>query len=137
MIELAASDDHRDRADAGRALASFAEVPEAREVLVRLVLDVQDTYVTLETAEALLRRQDVAGLRIVVEALALADVQQSAYIQDAVGTVFMVFASERDRALERCDALSRDASARVRQGSAELREMLAEIEPVLFPQEPA
>jgi hypothetical protein len=137
LIELAASDDHRDRAAAGRALAIFAEIPESREPLLRLVLDVHDTYVTLTTAEALLRRQDTAGLTIVAEALALADVQRSTYIHDAIGTVFTIFASERDHALEACEALSRDPSPRVRQGTAELREMLAEIQPVLFPQEPA
>jgi hypothetical protein len=49
----------------------------------------------------------------------------------------MVFASDRDHAMEACDALSLDGSADVRQGAAELREMLAGIDPVLYPQQPA
>jgi hypothetical protein len=137
VIGLAASDDYQDRADAGRALANFAEATESREPLLRLVVDVNDTFVTLATAEALLRRQDTAGFTIVAEALVSADIQHRTYIHDAVSAVFMVFASERDRAMEACDALSLDASALVRQGAAELREMLAQIHPVLYPQEPA
>jgi hypothetical protein len=136
LVELAASDDYRDRADAGRALASFAQAPESREPLLRLLLDVDDTFVTLVTAEALLRRQDSAGLVIVADALTSADFQHSTYIYDAARTVFMVFSSERDQAMEACEALSLDASAQVRQGAAALREMLAEIQPVLYPQEP-
>ena len=137
LINLAASDDYQDRADAGRALANFANAAESRESLVRLVLDLNDTFVTRVTAEALLRRQDAAGFTIVAEALVSADFQHRTYIHDAVQDAFMVFASERDRAMEACDALSLDASAHVRQGAAELRDMLAQIRPVLYPQDPA
>lgn len=137
LIELAASDSYQDRADAGRALANFATATESRKALLRLILDVNDTFVTRATAEALLRRLDTVGLAIVAEALVSADFQHRNYIHDAVTAVFMVFASERDRAMEACDALSLDASAQVRQGAAELREMLAQIQPVLYPQEPA
>jgi hypothetical protein len=62
LIRLAGSVDHRDRTDAGRGLASFAEMSEARAPLLGLVLDAGDTFVTRATAEALLRRQDSAGL---------------------------------------------------------------------------
>jgi hypothetical protein len=137
LIKLAASDDYQDRADAGRALASFARATESRESLLRLVLDVNDTFVTLATAEALLRRQDIAGFTIVAEALVSADFQHRTYIHDAVTAAFMVFASERDRAMEACDALLFDVSAQVRQGASELREMLAQIRPVLYPQQRA
>ncbi|MFJ9779070.1 hypothetical protein ACIRSS_05775 [Amycolatopsis sp. NPDC101161] len=70
LIELAGSADYRDRADAGRGLAGFAEMPEARGPLLELVLDDRDTFVTRVTAEALLRRQDLAGLAVVASALA-------------------------------------------------------------------
>lgn len=136
LIKLAASDDYQDRADAGRALANFASAAESRESLLRLILDVNDTFVTLATAEALLRRHDTAGFTIVAEALVSADFQHRTYIYDAITAVFMVFASERDRAMEACDALSLDASAQVRQGAAELREILTQIRPVLYPQKP-
>jgi hypothetical protein len=132
LIELAAGDDYRDRADAGRALAVFAEVTEAREPLLRLVLDGGDTFVTLTTAEALLRRQDLAGFAVIAEALTSADVQQHTYIHQAVTAVFMLYASERDRAVDACDALKHDANDEVRQGAAELREMLVQVRPVLY-----
>ncbi|UMP07230.1 hypothetical protein [Amycolatopsis sp. EV170708-02-1] len=72
LIKLAGSPGYRDRADAGRSLANFAEMPEAREPLLELVLDAGDTFVTRATAEALLRRQDSAGLAVVASALAAA-----------------------------------------------------------------
>ncbi|WP_433163123.1 hypothetical protein [Kribbella sp. CA-247076] len=137
LTALANSEDYHDRVDAGRALASFADAREARESLLRLVLDANDTFVTYATAEALLRRHDLAGLAIIAEALASADLQHRTYVGDAVAAVFTMFASERDRAVEACDELSLDASAQVRQGSAELRDMLTEIRPLLHPQEPA
>jgi hypothetical protein len=63
LIGLAGSADARDGADAGRSLASSAEMPEAGRTLLGLVLDAGDTSVTRMTAEALLRRQDTAGSR--------------------------------------------------------------------------
>lgn len=137
LVELAGSDGYGDRADAGRALANFAQTPASREPLLRLLLDANDTYVTRATAEALLRRRDAAGFAIVAEALASADPQHSTYIDDAVRAVFGVFASERDEAIKACEALSSDASAAIRQGAADLRKMLAEIDPVLYPHEPS
>jgi hypothetical protein len=137
LIELAASTDYQDRADAGRALASFAEATRSRETLVQLVLDINDTFVTQTTAEALLRRQDRAGLEIIAEALSSADFQHRTYIRQAAAAVFMVFAAEEDRALKACDALSLNASLQVRDGAVELREMLAQIDPLLHPLNPA
>ena len=104
---------------------------------MRLVLDADDTFVTLTTAETLLRRQDRAGLEIVAEALFSADFQHRTYIHEAVTAVFMVLATERDRAVDICDALSLDASTEVRDGAVELRGMLAGIDPLLYPQNPA
>lgn len=60
------------RAAAGRCLAAHAEVDDATRILHLLLLDGQDTAVTQETAEALLRRGDVLGLRPVLKALAVA-----------------------------------------------------------------
>ena len=137
LTELAASSTYQDRADAGRALAVFAEQTAAYDVLLRLVLDGDDTFVTLTTADALLRRQDTAGFTIVAEALASADTQQQTYIHDAVAAVFLLFSSDRDRALQTCDALTRETDDQVRRGAVALRGMLAQIQPVLHPQEPA
>ncbi|NEA46697.1 HEAT repeat domain-containing protein [Streptomyces sp. SID10815] len=51
------------RVRAGRGLASFTDVPEAAEALVRLLLDVEDTVVTRQTAEALARVGTLAAVR--------------------------------------------------------------------------
>ncbi|MFD9633232.1 hypothetical protein [Streptomyces violascens] len=61
------------RAAAGRRLAVAAETPEAADVLHRLLLDERDTGVVQATAEALLARRDVAGLRVVLKALSRAE----------------------------------------------------------------
>jgi hypothetical protein len=133
LTALAASSDYRDRADAGRALASFAELPEARPPLLNLVLDTADTFVTRVTAEALLRRQDAPGLTVVASALTAADDSHADWIQTAVLDVFGVFAQERDDALQVCEAMTRDSDERVRRDAAHLARTLAAISPVLYP----
>ena len=134
LIELAGSRDYRDRADAGRALVSFADAPGAATNLLGLVLDGDNTYVTRVTAEALLRRQDEAGLAVVAEALVAADDQHSDYIHDAVRAVFGIFAGERDEAIRICEAaIAADSKEPVRQGITMLVEALSEINPVLYP----
>ena len=60
------------RAAAGRRLAAHPEADDAARILLVLLLDDQDTAVTQETAEALLQRGDVLGLRLVLKALAIA-----------------------------------------------------------------
>ncbi|MFE2546715.1 HEAT repeat domain-containing protein [Actinacidiphila glaucinigra] len=61
------------RAAAGRRLAAWPEHAEALPALHRLLLDERDTGVTQETAEALLKRQDLPGLRAVLRALSQAE----------------------------------------------------------------
>lgn len=133
LRELARSGDSRDRADAGRGLAGFAETEEASGALLELVLDPDDTWVTRVTAEAALRRQDRAGLTVVASALAVADAGHGDWIQTAVVDVFGVFADERDHALALCEDLARDPDERVARGARELRGILAGLRPVLHP----
>jgi hypothetical protein len=132
LVGLAASPDHRDRADAGRALASFAEMPEARGPLVGLVLDAADTFVTRAVSEALLRRQDVVGLGVVASALAVAGPNHADWIHTAVLDVFGVFSHDRDVAVRECEILIQGADERVRRGASQLTGMLAEINPILL-----
>ncbi|WP_329190859.1 hypothetical protein [Actinacidiphila glaucinigra] len=54
------------RGAAGRRLASSDKIEEVADVLQRLLLDAQDTWVIQETAEALLERKDAIGLRYVL-----------------------------------------------------------------------
>ncbi|MEU0797308.1 hypothetical protein ABZ342_45215 [Amycolatopsis sp. NPDC005961] len=140
LIELAGSPDYRDRADAGRSLATFAEMHEARGALWELVLDDRDTFVTRVTAEALLRRHDSAGLSVVASALAAMGPghhtpSQIDWIHAAVRDVFMVFARDRDAAVRVCEVLARDPDAQVRAGADQLIAALAEIDPILDPAE--
>lgn len=135
LVELAQSRDYRDRADAGRGLASLAERPEAREALSNLILDVDDTFVTCATAEALLRRKDTVGLGLVASALAVAESSYSDWIFDTVVAVFGVFSTDRDTAVQLCEALSQSGDEHVSLGAGQLITMLTEIKPVLFPTE--
>lgn len=61
------------RAAAGVVLASSPDLEPFADVLVRLLLDHENTFVTSETADALVGRGDVAGMRLVVSALAQVD----------------------------------------------------------------
>jgi hypothetical protein len=133
LTALASSHDYRDRADAGHALSSFADAPGTRTMLLELVLDDRDTFVTVATTEALLRRKDPVGLAIVAEALAASDFQHNSRIQAAVLEVFGIYASDRDAAARMCESLATDRSEQVRSGAGSLLRMLDEINPVLHP----
>lgn len=61
------------RAAAGVVLASSPDLEPVADVLLRLLLDHEETFVTSETADALVGRGDVAGMRLVVSALARVD----------------------------------------------------------------
>lgn len=133
LTELAAGDDYHDRADAGRALATFADMAESRAALLGLVLDARDTFVTRVTVEALLRRHDAAGLGVVAEALASGtDIQHETQISDAVNAVFILLASQRDHAIDVCLALNTDEH--LRHGASQLRRMLVEVHSLLEPE---
>ncbi|GGQ77300.1 hypothetical protein [Couchioplanes azureus] len=133
LIELAGSSDYRDRADAGRGLASLVDVPQARGMLLDLLLDAEDTFVTRVTAEALLRRRDKTGLATVALALGTADPDHVDWIDAAVVEVLGVFASDRDAAVRECEALTKDADDQVRHGAHRLMAMLTELNPILLP----
>ncbi|GHB56523.1 hypothetical protein GCM10010331_50620 [Streptomyces xanthochromogenes] len=66
------------RAAAGRRLAAAPQIEGFSGVLHRLLLDAQDTGVTSDTAVALLARRDLAGLRAVLAARAVASGQGTA-----------------------------------------------------------
>jgi hypothetical protein len=130
LVRLAESSDYHDRADAGRSLASFAEMSEARGPLLDLVLDAGDTFVTRATATALLQRHDSAGLAVVASALATADLDTADWIYTAVCDVFTVFSRDRDAAASECEALGQDDDEHVRRGAVRLTAMLAGINPI-------
>ena len=108
-------------------------MPEAVEPLLGLVLDPGDTFVTLRTAEGLLRRKDRAGLTIVASALAVANDNHADWIHTAIVDVFSIFSVDLDEALRLCEEMSDDTDERVAQGARRLRRSLAGIDPVLRP----
>jgi hypothetical protein len=133
LIRLADSPDYRDRADAGRALASFAEEHSTHPVLLNLVLDTKNTFVIAETAEALLRRKDAVSLAIVSAAAAVADCDVTIWLYGAVHSVLGVFERDRDDAVRICQALADnpDQDDQVRTGAAQLVVELTDLQPVL------
>jgi hypothetical protein len=140
LIALARSADHVHRAEAGRALAVFADVPGARAPLAALLLDARDTFVTVVTAEALFRRVDRHGFALVAAARAVADDGHADWLHTAMTGVFGVFGTDRDAALAVCEALLADEDdeddARVRAGARVLAAELAALTPVLRPAGP-
>ena len=133
LVELGRSHDYHDRADAGHGLAAFAEMQEAQGLLLELVLDPGDTFVTRVTAEALLRRRDRIGLAIIASALAVADWSHSDWIHTAIRDVFGIFSGERDSAMQLCEEILQDPDDSIALGSRQLHEALAGIDPVLRP----
>ncbi|MFJ3159719.1 hypothetical protein [Streptomyces kanasensis] len=107
------------RACAGRALASFAEVPEAAEALVGLLLDVEDTAVTRETAEALAQVGTLAAVRLIAHAVAEADDKQADWLQTGVHDVLVDSGGGPDIAAV-CGELAGDPEEPVRRGAADI-----------------
>ncbi|MEU5211091.1 HEAT repeat domain-containing protein [Streptomyces sp. NPDC020742] len=114
------------RVRAGRALAGFAGSPEAAEVLVRLLLDAEDTAVTRQTAEALAQVGTVAAIRLIALAIAGADDSRFDWLQAGVydalvepdGVPDLVAAWVGLEAV--CAQLARDPEEAVRRGAAEI-----------------
>jgi len=132
LMRLAQSDAYGDRADAGQALARFADLAETHAVLLGLVLDGKDTFVTLETTRALLRRRDVVGLEIVARASATADDNCLHYIARAAGDVLGIYVSDLRDAVRICADLAGHDDQKVRRGAVNLSIELGRISPILY-----
>ncbi|MFI0966511.1 hypothetical protein ACH4S8_34730 [Streptomyces sp. NPDC021080] len=107
------------RACAGRDLASFAEVPEAAEALVGLLLDIENTAVTRQTAEALTQVGTAAAMRLVALAVAEADDSQADWLQTGVHDALVDSDGGSDIATV-CGRLARDPEEAVRRGAADI-----------------
>ncbi|WP_406055939.1 hypothetical protein OG462_08265 [Streptomyces sp. NBC_01077] len=83
------------------------------EVLHRLLLDERDTGVTRETAEALLERWDVLGVRMVLAALVRADDNAADHLGFAINDVCRQSDEDVERLRELVSALTDDADAAV------------------------
>ncbi|MEU5344184.1 MULTISPECIES: hypothetical protein [unclassified Streptomyces] len=107
------------RARAGRDLASFPDVPEAAEALVGLLLDVEDTAVIRQTAEALARVGTVAAVRLIALAVAEADDNQADWLQTGVHDALVGPDGVPDVAAA-CANLARDQKDAVRRAAADI-----------------
>ncbi|MFF8271716.1 HEAT repeat domain-containing protein [Streptomyces sp. NPDC016562] len=107
------------RVRAGRALASFADVPEAAEALMGLLQDAEDTAVTRQTAEALARAGTVAAVRLIALAVAEADDNRADWLQTGVQDAMVVLGGVPDVAAA-CGKLARDPEGAVRRGAADI-----------------
>ncbi|UDM04900.1 HEAT repeat domain-containing protein [Streptomyces longhuiensis] len=107
------------RVRAGRDLASLAHVPEAAEALVGLLLDVEDTAVTRQTAEALARVGTTASVRLLALAVAEADDNQADWLETGVHDA-LVGPDSAPGVATVCGQLGRDPVAAVRTGAAEV-----------------
>src|SRR5690242_2866074 len=76
LMPAAVSLDAYERGAASEQLARFADQPNVAAVLLRLLLDEQDAYVTLRASYALLDRGDGAALRIYLKGYHLAEDRQ-------------------------------------------------------------
>ncbi|MDX2976813.1 HEAT repeat domain-containing protein [Streptomyces microflavus] len=105
------------RVRAGRDLASSADVAEAAEALARLLLDVDDTAVTRQTAEALTRVGTVAAMKLIARAITEADDNRADWLQTGVHDALMGPGGAPEAA-ESCAKLAEDPEEAVRQGAA-------------------
>lgn len=114
------------RGSLGRQLAAHAGDGRVDRALLGLLLDAKDTFVTEETAEALLKRRDVPGLRLVAEGLAEGDEGQRNWIGDVLNDVCMQTRDDWNSTLKLLDSIREDESEAVRLGAEELRSLFVE-----------
>ncbi|MFJ3639268.1 hypothetical protein ACIPRD_05875 [Streptomyces sp. NPDC090108] len=116
------------RGAAGRQLAGSDKIDEVADVLHRLLLDAQDTWVIQETAEALLERKDTIGLRYVLLAYSQAGTDDAV---DHLGAALdcnpeWMTTQGADRLIKQCRELATDPDAGVRN---EAQQILAKLRP--------
>ncbi|MFH8253958.1 hypothetical protein [Streptomyces roseolus] len=116
-LSEASSPSWTQRARAGRDLAPFADVPEAAEALAGLLLDVEDTVVTRQTAEALARAGTVAAVRLIALAVSEADAPQADWLLTGVHDA-LVGPDGVSHVAAVCGQLARDPEEAVRRGAA-------------------
>ncbi|MFD7064611.1 hypothetical protein [Streptomyces sp. NPDC059906] len=115
----ASSPSWKQRVRAGLELAPFADAHEVAEVLVGLLLDVENTAVTRQTAEALARMGSVAAVRLIALAVAEADGNQADWLQTGVHDALVGPDGVPDLAAA-CGKLAGDQEEAVRRGAAEI-----------------
>ncbi|MFF6836886.1 hypothetical protein ACFY84_34600 [Streptomyces sp. NPDC012438] len=116
------------RGVAGRQLAGSGKIEEVADVIHRLLLDAQDTWVIQETVEALLERKDTLGLRYVLLAYSQAGTDDTV---DHLGAALdcnpeWMTPQGADRLIKQYRELATDPDAGVRN---EAQQILAKLRP--------
>lgn len=94
-------------------------------MLRQLLLDADETQVTVETAEALLNRWDLVGIREVASALVLSDEElTTSWLVEAVNGVFMQTQEDLTRAMALTQRLREDEDPEARAGAERLLRLL-------------
>jgi hypothetical protein len=118
-LDEALSPSWQRRARAGCDLSSFADVPAAGEALVGLLLDVANTAVIRQTAEALARVGTVAAVRLIALGICGGDDSHADWIQTGVHDALAGRDSVSD-VVAVCGQLAKDPDAAVRRGAVEI-----------------
>ncbi|GAA3823227.1 hypothetical protein CSO01_32730 [Cellulomonas soli] len=118
------------RAAAGVRLAATLDLDNASDTLLSLLHDPENTFVTQETAEALVGRRDHQGLRLLLRAYADADELSGYYIRDAIvwppaEVDYPEVAPEMDERRSLLDDLAHDPDAEVAKAARLLLTALA------------
>ncbi|MFF9131224.1 hypothetical protein [Streptomyces sp. NPDC014806] len=113
------------RARAGRELAPHADVPQAAPVLLRLLLDAEDTAVTRQTAQALAAVGTVAAVRLLALAVADGDGNQADWLQTGVQDALIDTGGPGALAAA-CGTLAQDPGDAVRRGVARISAWIEE-----------
>ncbi|NYV73381.1 hypothetical protein [Streptomyces sp. UH6] len=116
------------RGTAGRQLAGSDKIEELADIIHRLLLDAQDTWVIQETAEALLERKDTTGLRCVLLAYSQAGNYDA---MDHLGAALdcnpeWMTTQGADRLIKQYQELATDLDAGIRN---EAQQILAKLRP--------
>jgi hypothetical protein len=120
-MALARSESYLDRGDAGRCLALFAGLQDVDSQLVELMCDFENTWVTEKTVDALVRREDVIGWRLITRAYATdGDGHTRAHMVDAIEAALGGDWDAPSRAERLLRESLRDESAEVRARATEL-----------------
>jgi hypothetical protein len=124
-IAAADSSDWSARVAAGQQLAAWADRDDIAYILRQLLLDRRDTAVVEATCQALLRRNDIHGARLVAEAVTKAHdlvrlgLDHVDHLHDAVINYVFSDASV-DELLADCEALTHDPDPTTATGAAHL-----------------
>jgi hypothetical protein len=124
-ITAAASPDWSDRAAAGRHLAAWADRADIADILQRLLQDRGDTAVIEATCLALLRRNDVHGVRLVARAITTAEgllatgLDHVDHLYDTL-VDYLFPGDPADDLLALCDALNFDPDPSTASGATQL-----------------